>query len=105
MTALVEQQPMPRGETRMHSVLFPNKMTHSQALVIDKFGDGLKNIEPLDLSKSPALQGTINSLTDMTGGRKSGKHSGLSSTSSSTMFTSMAPTMEESLKLNLPPSR
>ena len=44
MTALVEQQPLKEGEERIHSVLFPNKMSHEQALTIDKFGDGLKYV-------------------------------------------------------------
>ena len=58
-------------------------------------------IEPLDLSQSPALQGTISSLTDMTGGRKTKHKHGVGSSGSDTM-SSTTPTMEESLKLNLP---
>ena len=67
-------------------------------------------IEPLDLSQSPALQGTISSLTDMTGGRKaknkhgvgSGGSAGNLQASGSHTMSSTTPTMEESLKLNLP---
>jgi len=69
MTALVEQHHLPKGETRIHSVLFPNKMSHEQALVIDKYGDGLRYIEEQDRTGT-ALDGNIHDLTDMTGGRK-----------------------------------
>ena len=70
MTSLVQQDPLPEGDKRMHSVLFPNKMTHEQALVIDKYGDGLRFIEPEDWTGT-ALDGNIRSLRDITGGRKS----------------------------------
>ena len=70
MTSLVQQDPLPDGEQRMHSVLFPNQMTHEQALVIDKYGDGLRFIEPADRTGT-ALDGNIKNLRDITGGRKS----------------------------------
>ena len=69
MTALVQQSPLPEGDQRMHSVLFPNKMTHEQALVIDKYGDGLRFIEPADRTGT-AQDGNITSLRDITGGRR-----------------------------------
>jgi hypothetical protein len=56
---------------------FPNKMTHEQALTIDKFGDGLKTIEVADRTGT-ALDGNIHSLQDMTGGRKQKKYDGTS---------------------------
>lgn len=71
ISSLVQQDPLPRGDKRMHTVLVPNKMTHDQALVIDKsYGDGLRFIEPEDRTGT-ALGGNIKSLTDITGGRES----------------------------------
>lgn len=69
MTSLVQQDPLPKGEERIHSVLFPNKMSHEQALVIDKFGDGLRYIERAEL-EGTAQGGSIRSIRDITGGRK-----------------------------------
>ena len=69
MTSLVQQDPLPKGEERIHSVLFPQKMEHEQALVLDKHGDGLRYIEKSEL-EGTALGGSIRSIRDITGGRK-----------------------------------
>ena len=63
VTDLVQQAPLPDGEERIHGVLFPNKMSHEQALTIDKFGDGLKKIEVMDRTGT-ALDGNIHSLQE-----------------------------------------
>ena len=61
---VISQKPMQPGDNRQ-DVLFPNGVSHVQALTIDPHGDGLKHIEP-----GTTIPGNVTSIRDIAGGRK-----------------------------------